>query len=148
MKIGNVNQGKGVSGTKRAKGASKSGSSAFADQLRGASSGGEASAPEAGMVDHAALDGVDALLAMQEVGDATDENARRKASQYGEELLDRLKALQDALLAGGIPKDMLMDMARKVRAGRNSVQDERLNSLLDEIELRVEVEIAKHTRGL
>ena len=148
MKIGNVEGGKGVDRTKRKKGVSGGSGAAFADQLRGASQSGSAHAAETGVVDHAALDGVDALLAMQEVGDATDEKARRQATNYGEDLLGRLNSIQDALLMGGIPKDALMDMAKKLRAGRVKVHDPRLNTILDEIELRVEVEIAKYTRGL
>lgn len=147
MKIGNVEQGKGVDRSKRKKGVSGGGSSAFADQLRSAS-GGAGSAPiEGGVVDHAALDGVDALLAMQEVGDAPDERARKQAGVYAEDLLDRLMRLQDALLVGAIPKDSLMDLAKRIRAGRAKVQDPRLNDILDEIELRAEVEIAKYTRS-
>ena len=148
MKIGNVEQGKGVDRAKRKKGVSGGSGSAFADQLRGASQSEGAHVAEAGIVDHAALEGVDGLLAMQEVGDATDEKARRQASSYGEDLLGRLNVIQDALLVGAIPKDTLMDMAKKLRTGRVKVQDSRLNAILDEIELRVEVEIAKYTRGL
>lgn len=150
MKIGNVEQGKGADRAKRKKGVSGGSGSAFADQLRGASHAGGAhtTETEAGIVDHAALDGVDALLAMQEVGDVPDEKIRRQAFNYGEELLNRLNTIQDALLIGAIPKDSLMDMAKKLRAGRVKVQDQRLNAILDEIELRVEVEIAKYTRGL
>lgn len=148
MKIGGVGQNKGVDGAKRKKGVSGGSGASFADQLRGASSAAGASVSETGMVDHAALEGVDALLAMQEVGDATDEKARRQASRYGEDLLSRLNTIQDALLVGAIPKDTLMDMAHRLRSGRVKVQDPRLNEILDEIELRVEVEIAKYTRPL
>lgn len=148
MKIGNVEQGKGVDRAKRKKSVSGGSGASFADQLRGASQSGEVSSPENGMIDNVALDGVDALLAMQEVGDSTDQRARQQAMSYGEDMLDRLNTIQDALLAGGIPKNRLMDMAQKLRAGRTKVTDDRLNSILDEIELRVEVEIAKHTRGL
>jgi hypothetical protein len=148
MKIGNVDRSKGAGSTKRTKGASASSGSAFADQLRGASSASGAAATQAGMIDHASLDGVDALLAMQEVGDAPDRQARKQARDYGEDLLDRLKGVQDALLIGAVPKEDLMNMAKKLRAGRASIADERINSVLDEIELRVEVEIAKLTQGL
>lgn len=142
MKIGNVNRGKGASGTKRSKGGSGSG---FADKLRGASSSG--STPTAsGVTNNASIDGVDALLAMQEVGDTMEREARKKVVDYGEDLLDRLYKIQDSLLIGGIPKEQLMTMAQRLRAGRISVSDPNLNSLIDEIELRVEVEIAKYTR--
>jgi len=147
MKIGNIEQGKGVGRSKRKKGVSGSSSSAFADQLRGASGASDTSAPEGGVTDNVALNGVDALLAMQEVGDATDGRARKQAQSYGEDLLDRLTALQDALLRGAIPKDNLMEMAKRIRTARTKVQDPRLNAILDEIELRAEVEIAKYARS-
>ncbi|PHS78752.1 MAG: flagellar assembly protein FliX [Rhodospirillaceae bacterium] len=147
MKIGNVNQGKGVAGSKRTKGTSSGSGASFADKLRGAASADEAQAPAA-MTDTASIGGVDALLAMQEVSDVSDREVRKKAVSYGDDLLDRLRVIQDALLAGGIPKEQLMTMAKKMRTERISVSDPELSSLLDEIELRVEVEIAKHTRGL
>jgi len=147
MKIGNVEQGKGVDRAKRKKGVSGAGSSAFANQLRNTSGSADSTPVEGGVVDHAALDGVDALLAMQEVGDSTEERARQQAGAYAEDLLDRLRLLQDALLMGGISKDSLMDLAKKIRAGRTKVQDPRLNDILNEIELRAEVEIAKYTRS-
>ncbi len=147
MKVGNVGQSKGVSGAKPKKGTSGAGSSAFADQLRGTSGSSDVAATETGVVDTAALDGVDALLAMQEVGDSTEEHSRKQARSYGMDLLDRLTSIQDALLRGAIPKENLMDLAKRMREGRAKVQDPRLNEILSEIELRAEVEIAKFTRS-
>jgi len=146
MKIGNVDQNKGVDRSKRKKGASGAGSSAFADKLRSASGNDADVSADSGVTGTSALDGVDALLAMQEVGDATDERLRKQASAYAEDLLDRLTTLQDALLAGAIPKENLMELAKRIRAGRVNVQDQRLKDILDQIELRAEVEIAKYTR--
>ncbi|MEG3618358.1 flagellar assembly protein FliX [Magnetovibrio sp. PR-2] len=147
MKIGNVSGSKGVGGTKRKKSASGAGSSAFADQLRSAG-GADGAAPAEGVVGTSALEGVDALLAMQEVGDSTEENNRKQAQNYASDLLDRLARIQDALLRGGIAKEDLMQLAKRIREGRAKIQDPRLNEILDEIELRAEVEIAKYTRGL
>lgn len=146
MKVGNVNQSKGVDASKRKKGVSGSGSSAFADQLRGASDTSETSHAETTVTDNFAVSGVDALLAMQEVGDGTDGRSKRQAQLYGEDLLDRLTALQDALLRGAIPKQNLMELAKRIRTSRAKVQDPKLNAILDAIELRAEVEIAKYAR--
>ncbi|HEY9163727.1 MAG TPA: flagellar assembly protein FliX [Magnetovibrio sp.] len=148
MKIGHIEQGKSTDRAKRKSDVSGGSGTAFASQLRSASQSSGAHSVETGVVDHAALDGVDALLAMQEVGDESEEKARKQATNYGEELLKRLNVIQDALLMGAIPKDTLMDMAKKLRGGRVKVQDPRLNEILDAIELRVEVEIAKYTRSL
>lgn len=147
MKIGNVGASKGVGGTKRKKGASGADGSAFADQLRSAG-GAEGASPSEGVVGTNALEGVDALLAMQEVGDSTEERNRKQAQSYASDLLDRLGLIQDALLRGAIPKENLMQLAKRIREGRAKIQDPRLNEILDEIELRAEVEIAKYTRSL
>ncbi|MBL4747359.1 MAG: flagellar assembly protein FliX [Magnetovibrio sp.] len=148
MKVSNVDRSKSAKGTKQAKGTSSNSGSGFADKLRGASASSSAPLPAVGVTDNASIDGVDALLAMQEVGDVSDRDARKKAMSYGDDMLDRLKVIQDGLLAGGIPKEQLMEMAKKLRTGRSFLADKQLNSILDEIELRVEVEIAKHTQGL
>ncbi len=148
MKIGDSGKSKSVKGTKRKKSVSgtSSGAVAFADELRNASPTERAHAPA--YVDGPnAIDGVDALLAMQEVGEVDDERTRRKAAAYGRDLLDKLQDLQGALLAGAIEKEKLMALAHKIRTARVRVQDERLSTILDEIELRVEVEIAKHALG-
>lgn len=147
MKVGNVGSSKGIDRAKRKSGASAGSGSAFADQLRGASGASPTESVEPGIVDQTVLEGVDALLAMQEVGDSTQQEARKQAVRYGEDLLDRLKALQGALLSGAIPKQTLMEMAQRLRSGRVKYPDPRLNEILDEIELRVEVEIAKYARS-
>jgi len=51
-----------------------------------------------------------------------------------------------ALLAGSVPKDRLIQLAQMVRARRDTVSDPRLATILDEIELRAEVELAKLSR--
>lgn len=85
---------------------------------------------------------VDALLAVQEVpvdADAAHGRARQRAGT----LLDCLEELRDGLLLGAIPKGRLRDLASMVKEKRETVADERLAELLDEIELRVRIELAK-----
>lgn len=90
--------------------------------------------------------GVGALLAAQAVGDATDGETRRRMMRRGEDILDRLEELRHGLLVGAVPKDRLIGLAQLVRSRRDSVADPRLAALLDEIELRAEVELAKLSR--
>lgn len=143
MKVSGVGSSKGTDRTRKKGGAG--GDGGFADELRdvagtqGGVGGVDAVAPTSG---------VGAVLAAQEVGDATDGPARKKARKHGNDLLDRLDEIRGGLLAGTIPKDDLATLAQKIRAGRSKVDDERLNAVLDEIELRCEVEIAKLTRSL
>ena len=52
-----------------------------------------------------------------------------------------------AILVGAVAKDKLVEIAQIMRARRQKVDDPKLQEILDEIELRAEVEIAKLTRG-
>ena len=58
-----------------------------------------------------------------------------------------LPSALSGLLMGTLPKEKLTELADMVRTRRESCQDPRLAALLDEIELRAEVEIAKLSRG-
>jgi hypothetical protein len=97
-------------------------------------------APVEGMT---TLSGVDALFAAQLAGDATDDEGRKRLVRRGEDILDKLEQVRIGLLTGTLPKSRLEDLTRMVRSQRDSVADPRLASLLDEIELRAEVELAK-----
>ncbi len=84
---------------------------------------------------------VEALLIVQEVGDAT--SGRRRAVNRGNRLLDRLAALRDELLTGAISEQGLLEMQRLVASQREQLADPALAAVLDEIDLRVQVELAK-----
>ncbi|MBY0431354.1 MAG: flagellar assembly protein FliX [Rhodospirillales bacterium] len=95
----------------------------------------------------AGISSVDALLAAQTVPDATDGQARRRRmAKRGEDILDSLEEIRVGLILGQVPKERLVALARVVRAGREQIDDPRLAAVLDEIELRAEVELAKLTR--
>lgn len=128
---------------KTAKTSSKTGSE-FVQHLNEAIGGVE----EAGVVESpVTVSGVDALLAVQAATDATDDEARRKARkrlyERGETILERLDELRHGLLTGSLPKERLIELAQLVRGKRDQVDDPLLAQLLDEIELRAEVELAK-----
>jgi hypothetical protein len=84
---------------------------------------------------------VEALLSLQEMPDALA--GRRRAVQRGQTLLDRLEDLRLGLLAGIVPRERLDELARLSRTAREAVDDPRLSRLLDDIDLRVAVELAK-----
>ncbi|MDD9916711.1 MAG: flagellar assembly protein FliX [Rhodospirillaceae bacterium] len=105
----------------------------------------DASAESASPVTSAApTQTVDAVLAIQTVGDATSGGANARARQWGFDTLDELERIRTDLLLGGIPKDRLINLAQMVSARRQRADDPSLNELLDDIELRVRVEIAKY----
>lgn len=125
----------GVSNVKRSGGA-KGASGEFA-RLLGASSEAEA---VAGPV---ATTPVDSLLALQEVGDQGG-GGNSKARQRAELMLERLEEIRTGLLLGAIPRSQLEDLARAARESRETFLDPGLGEVLDDIELRARVEIAKY----
>ncbi|MSP50141.1 MAG: flagellar assembly protein FliX [Alphaproteobacteria bacterium] len=76
------------------------------------------------------------------VRDATDRSGRR-SKQRAEDILDRLEEIRLGLLAGAIPRDRLEALDQLVQQHRDRVADPRLSEILDEIELRARVELAK-----
>lgn len=90
-----------------------------------------------------ALTGIDSILALQAVGEPL--TARKKAVRRGASLLDMLDEMRSDLLIGRVGADRLDRMAAVLAEMReNSVPG--LDALLDEIELRVRVELAKFGR--
>ncbi len=84
---------------------------------------------------------VDSLLALQEVPDAT--TGRSRAVLRGEDLLNHLDEIRLGLLVGSIPHNKLGALMNAVRESREEVEDPRLAAVLDEIEVRASVELAK-----
>ena len=87
------------------------------------------------------LGAISQLAGLQEVDDAL---ARRKRGRaHGLALIDRLEEIRLGLLADMIDKDQLLRLAQMVSNRRPDVADPRLTEILDDIELRARVELAK-----
>lgn len=97
-----------------------------------------AAAPTAGT---AGIASVAALLALQE--EDGPEARRRKAIKRGGGLLDRLESLKIALLDGGDGAPALQALARAAAEERHGDPDPGLQAVLDQIETRTAVELAK-----
>lgn len=109
-------------------------------RLPGASEAGGAA--QAGSVaTPAALMGVDALITLQDIGGPMER--RRRAVGRGSRLLDVLDAIKVALLSGELSTADLERLQRTLREQRPATDDPRLEGLLDEIETRAAVELAK-----
>ena len=119
---------------------SKSAGGGFAEKLASLDQGEEETQ---GVDAPSAVGGIAALLATQGVGDSLDREARKRLVDYGNDLLDKLEELRHGLLLGAIPKEKLIALAQMVRSRRDAPSDPHLTELLNEIELRVEVELAK-----
>lgn len=85
--------------------------------------------------------GVDALLALQDVGGPL-ERKRRAVGRAGR-MLDVLDDLRVALLGGELNGVQLERLARAIRDERAATDDPKLEAVLDEIEVRAAVELAK-----
>jgi hypothetical protein len=85
--------------------------------------------------------GVEALLAMQDVGGPLER--RRKAVRRATGLLDVLDDIKIALLDGDLGPADLDRLGRALREERGGTDDPALEAVLDEIELRAAVEMAK-----
>ena len=81
------------------------------------------------------------LLALQELPDATTDRAR--AIRRGRDLLDQLDRIRHALLLGTIAPPELRRLLTMIQQRREDLADPQLAGLLDEIELRASVELAK-----
>ncbi|NQV44937.1 MAG: flagellar assembly protein FliX [Rhodospirillales bacterium] len=143
IKIGNVRAGRGPAASSKTRKSSSTGES-FSETLKETAESIETGhASGVGGVSQ-----VGAILSVQEVPDSTEERSRGVLMAYGDELLERMEGLRLGLLAGSIPKDELAELAHRMREKKHQVNDPRLMEIIDEIELRAEVEIAKLTRGV
>jgi hypothetical protein len=84
---------------------------------------------------------LDSILMLQGLDDSTD--GKSKAAAHGEALLDMLDQVRDGLLAGGVPRATLNRLANAVSRRHDQFNDPKLQGVLDEIELRAHVELAK-----
>jgi hypothetical protein len=89
------------------------------------------------------IGGIDALIALQ--GDEQPAERRRRAVKRGRTALDALDDLKIELLAGTPAPSTLLRLRSAATGLRDATGDTGLDAVLAEIELRVEVEIAKMT---
>jgi hypothetical protein len=144
MKISKASGSKQTTSVKKNKSSS---SGEFAEQVRGVASTDDI---ESGKSSEGAspIGSMDSIIAAQEIPNSTDGRSKGVLVQYGDQLLDYLDEIKLAILNGAIPKEKLANLAQILRQNRQGCDDPRLNSIIDEVELRVEVEVAKFTRNL
>lgn len=93
---------------------------------------------------------VGSILAVQEVDELDDgqQKGRRKLRKHGEDILNQLDEIKKDLLIGGIPKERLANLAQSLRIKKQETDDPVLISIINDIELRASVELAKYTRNI
>jgi hypothetical protein len=107
----------------------------------GAGGGAAAAAPAAQVSGVGSVMGVEALIALQQVESPTER--RRRSVRRAGRLLDKLDAIKVALLGGDLGPAELEALAHALREERAFTEDPELEAVLDEIETRAAVELAK-----
>lgn len=116
----------------------KTGSENFADYL---STGGVSKQDQVQAT--AAMTSADAIFAAQMVQDEEERQIRQKLVKKGNTLLKNLEEIREGLLVGEISKEKLIEISRFVKEKDIQSSDPKLQEIMQEIELRVEVELAK-----
>jgi hypothetical protein len=89
----------------------------------------------------AALGTISPVMGLQEIDDALARSKRGK--HRAQSILDQLEEIRLELLLGGLSQGRLMQLSRMVTTRRPDIEDPRLAEILDEIDLRAQVELAK-----
>ena len=142
MKISGTNPVR-PSTVQRKKGASESSSTQSADDFLSILGGGTSVSVsnDQPISDVQPISSVGSLLTLQEMPE--DELSNRKAIMHSKTTLETLEKLRHSLLMGSVPAHVLHDLNRMVNSQRHLAVDPKLKEILDDIELRAAVELAK-----
>ncbi len=142
MKVKSVSSTSSASSSKRTGTVGGAGGGDFASLLSGNMGAGEAA--EAATA--SAVNNVAGIIPTMNVNsDEEQKNKRQRAVNYGNDLLDKLEEIRIGLIKGIIPKEKLFQLSQKLR-NRNRAEidsDPVLKAIVEDIEMRVEVELAK-----
>ncbi|MFD2262350.1 flagellar assembly protein FliX [Lacibacterium aquatile] len=128
-------QGPGTT-TSAKRGEKTSGDGSFAKMLGSDDAGAPAPATAS-----RPLNAVDPLFAVQAA--EAEAGGRKRARKRADDILDRLDDMRHALLTGDLTEGHLASIQRAIEEQRDLLSDPALVELLDEIDLRAQVEIAK-----
>jgi len=102
---------------------------------------GESAQPQAAAVALRTVGGIDALIALQGIEDPLER--RRRVVRHGRQALDALDEVKLGILSGTLDQATMLRLKSVAADLKEGSGDERLDSVLAEIDLRVEVELAK-----
>ena len=143
MKIEGPSGPKSSSPTRRAGKASGAGGSF--DALIG---GAEETSGAAPTQSSSAIARVDALLTIQGAEDPAQGAARKRMRKRSETILKALDGIRLSMLGGNLTVGHMIDVADIVAAHRERIGDPQLLEIIDEIDLRAQVELAKMRQAL
>jgi hypothetical protein len=139
MKVQGPSSTQSAQNARRAGGAVAPGFVLPSDGLGAASAAGRTAPPTN-------LTNIGALLALQTEDDVTER--RRRATRRSNTLLDQLDSIRIAILSDGVSREQVATLSNTLKEYRDQVDDPGLSAILDDVELRAEVELAKLERAL
>ena len=86
---------------------------------------------------------LDSLLAIQETEDPTKKAAKKRAQMRSNSILDKLDQIRIKMLTGDLTVGHMIDVADVVASHRDKIDDPQLTAIMDEVDLRAQVELAK-----
>lgn len=137
MKVSGPGKTQGPSKSKKSSGSSNSDSANFGALMNTGPSEAATTSPTQSIAQ------VDALLAIQGAEDPTQGASRKRMRHRANTILDALDTLRDSLLGDNITIGHMVGVADVVASHREKITDPELTSLMDEIDLRAQVELAK-----
>ncbi|WP_281301191.1 MULTISPECIES: flagellar assembly protein FliX [unclassified Iodidimonas] len=137
MRIDGPGKSNSLKSSQKASKSSGAGGAAFSASI----DGGRAASSSTPAAASGPIASVDALLALQEMPDASA--GRSKGLARAHDMLDMLEDVRKGLLMGAIPQSKLSQLSRLARDQRDGTLDPALSAILDDIEVRAEVELAK-----
>jgi hypothetical protein len=139
MKIQGPGKTSDINKKKNADGVS-SGDGTFKSLMAEGSSGSEqSSAPST----TGSIASVDALLMVQATEDPAQQKTQKRMRERANGILQELNQLKVALLSGNVTIGHAISIADVVASHREKITDPELSTLLDEIDLRAQIELAK-----
>lgn len=141
MKVEGPSKTSSTSGTKKTGGASRADGS-FEDFIASAPKSTSSAAPTQSIAR------VDALLAVQGAETATERAAKKRVRERGEDILKELDKLRHSILTGSMTLGQVIDIADVVASHREKISDPKLTAILDEVDMRAQIEVAKARKAL
>ena len=137
MKVEGPGKSQQTGKSKKSSKTGKTGDSSFSDLLVDKS--------EAKQGAHAAqsITSADALLSVQATDDPAERAARQRMTSRADQILDKLERIRMHMLTGSLTVGDMIDIADMVARHREKVTDPALTAILDEIDLRAQIELAK-----
>lgn len=139
MKVEGPGSGSPINRTRKTE---KSGASDSASEFRGLM-GTDETETAAPTTQSQAIARVDTLLAIQAAENPAERAAKSRMRRRSEGLLKELEKIRVGMLTGTLTVGHMVDIADVVATHRERIIDPALTGILDEIDLRAQVEIAK-----